>query len=363
MRPLCIAVDAHVLDGKPQGSRTWLKETLARAIPAAPDIRWLLHAHDSASLGSLAGLPNVAFRPIRYQRSIARLGVYWPRVMAGGEADFYLFQYHGPPVYRERQIVVLHDLLFESHPDFFPPLMRKRLQTLVRGGARRAAAVLTVSDWTRAEITRRYALPSERVFLAPNGAPAFRGGRGPGDGRTVLFVGRIEPRKNLGLLIDAFDRMDTPDRRLVVIGRPDFGSEAVITRMTGRSDITFLPGASDEVLAAWYRRAAVLAYPSRGEGFGIPLVEALSLGLPVVASTATAIPEVAGPFARYFDPEAGEARHILARLLDTALADRSPPATEAIERHLSRFTWEKAAESLLASIRFAAAQQVQRRVS
>lgn len=362
MRPLRIAVDAHVLDGKPQGSRTWLRETLARAVPAAPEIRWLLHAHDSSSLGPLAALPNVAFRPIPYRRSIARLGVYWPRVMAQGEADFYLFQYHGPPVYRERQIVVLHDLLFESHPEFFPPLMRKRLQTLVRGGARRAAAVLTVSDWTRGEIARRYALPPGRVFLAPNGAPVFRGGRA-GDGKTVLFVGRIEPRKNLALLLDALDLMTTPDRRLVVIGRPDFGSEAVIARMEGREDVAFLPDASDEVLAGWYRRAGVLAYPSRGEGFGIPLVEALSLGLPVVASTATAIPEVAGPFARYFDPDAVEARQRLASLLDAALADTTPPATDAITHHLSRFTWEKSAEGLLAAIFHAADQRDGRRAS
>lgn len=355
MRPLRIAVDAHVLDGKPQGSRTWLRETLARAIPAAPEIRWLLHAHDSASLGLLAALPNVEFRPIPYRRSIARLGFYWPRVIATGEADFHLFQYHGPPVYRERQILVLHDLLFESHPEFFPPLMRKRLQTLVRGGARRAAALLTVSDWTRDEIARRYALSAGRVFLAPNGAPSFRGGRA-GDGRTVLFVGRIEPRKNLGLLLDALDLMTTADRRLIVIGRPDFGSDGVIARMEGRSDIAFLPDASDEVLAGWYRRAGVLAYPSRGEGFGIPLVEALSLGLPVVASRATAIPEVAGPFARYFDPEAADARQRLAHLLDEALADAAPPATDAIARHLSRFTWEKSAEGLLAAIGHAAGQ-------
>ncbi|OWJ81285.1 glycosyl transferase family 1 [Haematobacter missouriensis] len=362
MRPLRIAVDAHVLDGKPQGSRTWLRETLARAIPAAGEIRWLLHAHDSASLGPLAALPNVEFRPIPYRRSIARLGLYWPRVIATREADFHLFQYHGPPVYRERQILVLHDLLFESHPDFFPPLMRKRLQTLVRSGARRAAALLTVSDWTRDEIARRYALPAGRVFLAPNGAPSFRGGRA-GDGRTVLFVGRIEPRKNLGLLLDALDLMRTPHRRLIVIGRPDFGADAVIARMAGRGDYAFLPDASDKVLAGWYRRAGVLAYPSRGEGFGIPLVEALSLGLPVVASRATAIPEVAGPFARYFDPEAVDAAPRLAHLLDEALADTAPPATDAIARHLSRFTWEKSAEGLLAAISHAADQRTARRAS
>ena len=350
---LRIGVDAHVLDGRPQGSRTWLLHTLRAAIPQAPGIDWLVYTHSPESFAPFARFPNARHRPIPFTRASMRLGFFWPWALWRDRCTATLFQYHGPPVLRSRQLLTVHDLLFESHPEHFPAVMRWRLRLLTRHAGARALGVLVVSNWTQSEIIRRYRLDPARVFLAPNGLPerSYRP-RNP-DRRTVLFVGRIEPRKNLGLLLEAFDRMRTPGRRLVVIGQADphhHGSGRVLARLQGREDISHLAGISDGELDMYYSRAAVLAFPSAGEGFGMPVLDALRAGTPVVASDRTAIPEVAGGFAALFDPGADDAVDRLAMLLDEAIANPPVHDPDLLATHLANFSWTRSAKALLDAI-------------
>ena len=346
-----IAVDCHVLDGKFQGSRTWLLKTLERAIPKAPDCRWTLYSRQRSSVEPLMALGKVEWRRIPLGSSVLRLGLFWPFEMTRRTFDTVVFQYHGPPLYPARQTLVIHDILFESHPGLFPAAMRKRLQLLVRWLAPRVPAVVTVSDWTRRELRTRLGIAADRIFVAPNGVPS----RSPGafvdrDDRTVLFVGRIEPRKNLKLLMQAFDRMTLDGKRLVVVGAAEGGSDALLRQIDTRPDMHHIARASDKELAELYETAAVLAFPSEAEGFGIPVIEALSAGLPVVASDRTAIPEVAGSFAYLFDPTAPDAEETLARLLDTAATAPLTADPAALAAHLRTFTWDTAADNFLAAL-------------
>lgn len=345
-----VAVDAHVLDGRPQGTRTWLLETVSRAIPLAPQINWLICSHDCASFAPFAGFPNAAWRRIPFRRASARLGLFWPALLLRREADLALFQYHGPPLLRRRQVPVIHDLMFESHPQFFPAAMRWRLRLLVRHAVARAEAVVVPSAWTRRELGRLYGVPDDRIFLAPNGYAPGRPPARESDGRTVLFVGRIEPRKNLDLLVDAVARMQTAGRRLVVVGTPDFRSAPSCARLAGLPWAEHRQGLSAEDLRTLYATAAVLGFPSAGEGFGIPIVEALNAGLPVVASDTTAIPDTAGEFASFFDPHAPDAAERLAQLLDEAIARPKPVDRAALSRHLAQFDWQASAWALVEAL-------------
>lgn len=346
-----IAIDCHVLDGKFQGSRTWLLKTLEQAIPRAPDCRWFLYSHSEESVAPFLSLGNVTWRRIPMSSSILRLGFFWPVELLRRRYDTFVFQYHGPPMLASRQTLVIHDLLFESHPELFPASMRKRLQFLVRRIAPKSPAIVTVSDWTRRELMARYQIGAERIFVAPNGVPGQDASDPAGrDGRTVLFVGRIEPRKNLDLLVRAFDRMTVPNRRLVAIGAADHGGSEVLARIQGRTELRHIQRASDEELAEFYRTAAVLAFPSSAEGFGIPVIEALSAGMPVVASDRTAIPEVAGAFAQLFDPTAPDAEVTLAQMLDRAILEPEMPDNARLRAHLGQFTWERSAGGLLAAL-------------
>ncbi len=345
-----VAVDAHVLDGRPQGTRTWLLETVSRAIPLTPHIEWLIYSHDQESFAPFQGFANAAWRRIPFRRASARLGLFWPAVLLRRQIDLALFQYHGPPLLRRRQVPVIHDLMFESHPQFFPAAMRWRLRLLVRHAVARAETVVVPSAWTRRELLRLYGVPEERVFLAPNGYAAGPPPARQSDGRTVLFVGRIEPRKNLDLLVDAVARMRTPDRRLVVVGTPDFRSAASCARLAGLPWVAHRQDVSAKELRALYATAAVLGFPSAGEGFGIPIIEALNAGLPVVASDTTAIPDTAGDFASFFDPHAPDAAERLARLLDEAIATPKPVDRAALSQHLAQFDWQASARALVEAV-------------
>lgn len=125
-----------------------------------------------------------------------------------------------------------------------------------------------------------------------------------------------------------------------MVGRADFGSAALVRTMAETPGVIHLGEVSDAMLDALYRGARALVFPSFAEGFGLPLVEALSRGTPVISSDATAMPEVCGPFARYFDPTAPDAAARLAALIDEI--PTSPP-TDRVREHLARFSWDRSA--------------------
>jgi len=169
-------------------------------------------------------------------------------------------------------------------------------------------------------------------------------------GAFVLFVGRIEPRKNLSLLLDAFDRLSRPGLRLVVVGKADFGAQAILARLRGRKDVVHLEDVDAGSLSALYHHAAMLVYPSEGEGFGIPVLEALACGAPVVCSNVTALPEVAGQFGRFFDPHTQDAPVALAEAIASVLDHPPRYEASALAAHLSRFTWRRAAEATVEAV-------------
>ena len=228
-----------------------------------------------------------------------------------------------------RSIVSIHDLIFESHPQFYRPADRWIYQKKFRSAAQNADRVLCVSARTREELIERYGIAEEKIFVHYQSChTAFQKNGDPKKDRQVLkelnlpdqyalSVGTVEPRKNLRSSLEALKELDIP---LVVIGKGgayrkqcmDFATEnGMGHRLFWLSDIVA------EQLASLYRCAALSLYPSEVEGFGIPIIEALFSRCPVVTNRKGVFPEAGGPDSWYVDPrEPEEIRSAIRSILD-----------------------------------------------
>jgi glycosyltransferase involved in cell wall biosynthesis len=221
------------------------------------------------------------------------------------------------------EVVSIHDILFETHPELFRGAFSRRSTWLIRRSAQRARYVLTVSEFSRQALLEQYDLPEEKVVVTPDAVDPdlFRpldGGQAPEIGAVItryqldapflLSVGRLEPRKNLERLIRAFDRVRQgldQSLQLLIVGKEDFRYDSIhqeAERLPSGS-VRFLGTVPDEDLAVLYNLAAALAYPSLVEGFGMPVLEAMACGLPVVSSKRGALPEVGGDSVVWVEPE------------------------------------------------------------
>ncbi|GCD20434.1 glycosyltransferase family 4 protein [Cellulomonas algicola] len=356
-----VGVDAHVLDGKFQGTRTWVLETLRRAPALAPDLAFVVYSGDPARTAAMLGDVEVEHRVLPPGGPVGRNLRFWPRAMREDRLDVLVTQYFSPPRHPDRQLVVVHDVLFETHPEFFGRGTRWRNKLLVGWSARRAGTVATVSEYSRSQIARVYGRRTEDVLLVHNGveppppSSATLPPQVPAGTRYALMVGRLEPRKNLALALDAFARVEDPDVRLVVVGRDDFEDPATLARLAAEPRAVHLSDVPQDELWELYRHATVFLFPSRGEGWGIPVLEALAVGTPVVASDATAIPEAGGAACTYVDLAAPDAAAAFAAHLTDAFAGRLVLDADAARRHVEAFGWDRSADELVAALRRAVA--------
>jgi len=254
-------------------------------------------------------------------------------------------------------IVTIHDLSFLRFPSLFRPGNRLYLSLMTRLSARRARRVVAVSRHTALETTRLLGVPSQRIDvvyhgvdpvfrpLPPEEVAAFRRAQGLPD-RFVLFVGTLEPRKNLVRLVDAFAHLRDERTRLVLVGGKGwlYGELYARVEALGLGASIIFPGYVErEALPLWYNAATVMAYPTLYEGFGLPVLEALACGTPVLSSNTSSLPEAAGDAAVMVDPHNVEA---LAEALNRLLSDRTL-RLELRERglaHARRFTWTRTAQ-------------------
>ena len=350
-----MAIDAHVIDGRPQGSRTVLIQLLRAIARAGRAQDVLLFSADPARCAETIGAQGETFAYARlpHTGSIRRLLHVWPRLLHAHGDPVTLFQYISPLRTRAPVLVSIHDVLPLTHPALFPPLFRWRSQLLFTLSMFRAARITTVSRTAEEEIARRFPSLRNRIRQVTNG-PSFEEevyfvpAPPPQPRRYVLAVGRIEPRKNMELLVRAFSEAVVPDVDLVIVGRADQGHRFDQADHPG---IRHVSEASDAELIALYQGASLFIFPSAAEGFGLPLLDALLFGLPTISSDRTAMPEVAGGLASLFDPTAPDAKSVLAARIRGHFADAPVPAPTVAQRraHAATFNWDRAARNLLAT--------------
>lgn len=279
--------------------------TLFSAEPPAPD----------------RGFPDaVNMTPRVFGVGNRRMTIFWQRLRVPVPAELFMGNadlVHGPdfilpPVRRARRVVTVHDLAFLTHPECALPKLVAYLSRVVPRSLAAADAIISVSERTAEDLRRLLGVPREKITVIPLGVdPGFLA---EVDEQTVaavrrkyeltgpvaLAVGTIEPRKNYEGLIAAFEQARrSPDgpRTLVVAGRKGWLYDGVFAAVEQRGlseHVRFLDYIPDSELAALYAAADVLAMPSLYEGFGIPLLEAMASGTPVVCSDAGSLPEVAG---------------------------------------------------------------------
>jgi glycosyltransferase involved in cell wall biosynthesis len=216
--------------------------------------------------------------------------------------------FRAPVRARAPLVVTVHDLALLRHPDVFPAWHRRSGTLALRAGVERADAIVAVSAFTRDELAELLGTPRERVRIVPNGVdPVFTREGAVAEGSYVLAVGTLEPRKNLGAAVD-------------------------VPGWAGRL--------SDERLAALYRGARCLVYPSLYEGFGLPVLEAMACGTPVVTTRGGATEEVAGEAAVLVDASDPAA---IAAGIDEAERRRDELVPLGLER-AQRFSWQHAGD-------------------
>jgi glycosyltransferase involved in cell wall biosynthesis len=239
--------------------------------------------------------------------------------------------FRGPLSARPPFVVTLHDLGFLRRPETFPAWHRLSGRALAGPVARRADAVVAVSEFTRDEAVELLDVPAERIWVVPNGLePVFTPEGSADAGDYVLAVGTLEPRKNLARTAEA---ARLAGLELRVAGAQGWGG----VDAPGR--VGFVP---DERLAALYRGARCLVYPSLYEGFGIPVLEAMACGTPVVTSRRGALEETSGGAAVLVDPLDPEA--IAAGIAE---ADRRRDELRAAGLERARqFSWSRAADEV-----------------
>ena len=346
-----LGVDGHILTGKRQGSNVWLVNVIAHAAKRDPDTVYVIYSLIRGRLSRINGA-NIEHRALPFHAAIPRLLFYWPYAMLVHRLDALLTQYVAPPLALRPQIVVVHDVLFETNPEFFPLAMRWRLRLLVRMSVASAFAVIAPSNYSQDKIASAYRIPQARIAVARCGVgqPILGGCLPPGlepGVRFVLFVGRIEPRKNLTLLLEAFACISDPRARLVVVGHVERSGRPVLSRLAKETRTIHFERVDDKTLWALYRHAAALVFPSLGEGFGLPVLEALAARCSVIVASTAALPEVGGNLAIYFDPLAPDAAERLTEYMAKALAGLLRVDVAALEIHLRQFAWPRAAEALV----------------
>ena len=262
-------------------------------------------------------------------------------------------------------VLTIHDLSFLRYPETFAPAKRRYLTAMTGISARRARLVMTDSEHTRRDVIRLLGVPAARVRTVYPGVteafhpfPAgevdkFRQRQGMPE-RFFLHVGTLQPRKNLERLIDAFgafaQRSNLP-HALVLVGGKGWLYEGLLARarqVDVERRIHFVGYAAPADLPLWYAAAEALVFPSLYEGFGFPLLEAMACGTPVLSSTASCLPEVAGDAAVLFDPlDVSSIADAMVRIAQEP-ERRQDLAARGLER-AARFTWASTARHVLAA--------------
>ncbi len=259
-----------------------------------------------------------------------------------------------------KKITTVHDAIPFIYPETQPLLTRLVFQTLIRASKYTADAVITVSEDAAKDLQKHIGIAPNKLHVTANGvhtAPMFSKAQCQQtlqhlgiSANYFLYVGALHPRKNLSRVLEAFTALSQADTQLVIVGPPSWGANETLAEIleTAKASnrVIFTNYVSDEMLHQLYQSALALVFPSLYEGFGLPALEAMSHGTPVITSNVSSLPEVVGDAALLVDPkDVGAIRAALLRLLeDPALRQSLSIKGKA---RAATFTWQETARKTL----------------
>lgn len=364
-----IGVDARPLAGPPAGIRTYLSELLKAVAVLDAGHEFILYAHRPVSFDA----PGDRFQ-IRIRRTLKGLGPLWlqlygPRLAEADQVDLFWGAHFLLPLRLPQRIpavVTIYDLVPFLFPETMQPSNYLVTRVFLRPSVARAQQVMVISESVAADARRVLGIPPDRITVVTPGVRAGFAPRDPVEARRriaeqygldpqrmyLLTVGTVEPRKNLLMLIDALARLPKSTRErfsLLVAGAPGWKTSALrraATPLVHEGTIGFLGFVTEDDLPWLYAGSVLFLFPSLYEGFGIPVVEAMASGVPVVASDIPVMREVAGHAGIFVSPTAPD---LWAKAI-VDLLDDPPRQTQMRERGLAqarRYTFERSAQRLL----------------
>jgi len=339
---LTIALDTtYSVGDRLTGVGVYSNEIVAGLASAHPDERFLC-----------------CYRPHRFLRSFSRRlpanchrRLLWESRPHRGADLFHGLNQRLPEAPYRRRVATFHDL-FMLTSDYSTREFRERFTRLARRAADRADLIIAVSRFTAGQVTDLLGVEASRVRVVPHGVHPPSPGEETEREKMILNVGAIQHRKNIIRLVSAFERVP-PQWKLVLAGSEGYGAGEILDRIhrsPRRADIHVLGYVSGEKLRDLYSRASIFAFPSLGEGFGIPVLEAMAWGTPVVTSRTSALPEATGDAAVLVDPLNEE--EITAAIL--SLIENRDLWRELRSRGYRRaaqFGWDRAVETTAAVYR------------
>jgi len=366
--PIHVALNAHLLSGEASyrsaGIHGYILNTLRHLPKVSPDLRLTALVNRGADVPS-----GIQAQPSAFSTTNPILRILWeqlaaPFALARAKPDLL----HGmgfslPLAWRGPSVVTIYDMSFVRYPERLGRSRRLYLRLAIRISARRAQRIIAISESGKAEIAALLGVPLSQIDVALPGVgeqfqPAttkqvgeFRRRMGLPD-RFILYVGTLEPRKNLDTLLRAYAQLPRKQGiKLVLVGAQGWQTAPMlqlIERLNLRDDV-LLPGfVPNNELPLWHASAEVFAYPSVYEGFGLPLLEAMACGTPVIASNITSLPEAVGDAGLLVSPLDTAA---WSAALSSLLEDHDRRAT-LTARGLARargFSWENTARQTVAS--------------
>lgn len=374
-----IAIDAHAVGAKLGGNESYavnLIEALAQ-IDSVNEYTIYITTNEARDRFHRRW-PNFQVRATLPHTPLIRIPLTLSAELRKHPVNVLHVQFTAPPFCPCPVVVSIHDLSFEHLPQTFNRRSRTQLRLTVRHSARRAARILSLSEHTRRDIIETYGIPAERINAIPLAAPEFfapvedsrelqrvRHNYGI-DGDYILSVGSIQPRKNLARLLKAYALLrgeTSADKlpKLVLVGKCAWLYDETLRALdeTGVRDAVVLTGYVPQAdLPALYSGALCFVYPSYFEGFGLPPLEAMKCGAPVIVGNRTSLPEVVGDAALAVDPFDIEAiASALRRLINDPVLREELSSTG--RKRAGTFDWRETARRTLAVYEEVARETVQ----
>lgn len=351
-----IAIDARELVGQPTGVGRYLSELLAAwaELPDAADHQFVLCSPAPVAVRGVDGLSvsmvTAAGRGTMWEQFVL------PRLVRRARADvFFGPAYTGPLGSPVPTVVAVHDVSFFAHPEWFGWREGFRRRTLTRLSARRAARILTVSNFSKREIVRRLGVDPARVQVVYHGTTVLDRANAPANRErrpVVLFVGSLFNRRHIPELIAGFAKLaaSMPEASLELVGdnrtRPFIDIDALVARSGVANRIRTRAYVTDDELASLYRSARAFAFLSDYEGFGMTPLEALAAGVPIVVLDTEVSREIYGNAAIYVDrPDPDRIAAALERAIGDEAERRRVLASAA--EIVGRYCWRDCAERTL----------------
>jgi glycosyltransferase involved in cell wall biosynthesis len=356
-----IGIDAHALGTRSSGNETYF-EQLIQYLAKAPTngIRYVVYYTHPSGARRVPASETFHLKRIWPATPCWRIPVGFPLEFRREKLEVFHAQYIIPPFCKCKTVTTIHDIAYEHFPEFFSKFETLGLKALIRRSAERADHIITVSDYSREDIAKTYGIDPRKITVTYEGAgdqyfpsdkekcreqiAAKYGVTAP----FLLYVGRLQERKNLPRLLSAYSRLkkEGVDEKLVLVGKKDwmFGNIYAQVESLGLANSVIFTGyVPSAELPAFYNSAEAFVFPSIFEGFGLPVIEAMACGLPVLTSFGSSLEEIAGDAAVLVDPLSEES---IAKGLGKLLGDaqlRARLGQAGLVRSAS-FSFKKTAE-------------------